>query len=140
MSALKTGPSAMAQWHSLVLEAEAQSGLHIPEVIEHYLVMTLSAFTTKTSISSIVAAIEFLHATRDTSTASLQNLRSVGDHCLILSGLFPARALRKNVSPEYITNIGKEAYYLLSFSPVQYLNGQEVFYKLFECFGDLTRL
>lgn len=140
MSVLNLNPTEIAHWHQLVLDTQADTGLYLPEAIENYVVLTLSAYTTRTSLASIVIAIEFLESLKDTSNYSMQKLRDVGDHCLILSGLFPDRIKRKNVSEKYLVNIGKEAYYTLSYAPVQWQLDQGLFYQLFENFTDLIQL
>jgi len=140
MANIKTGPNEIAQWHQIVLEAQSETGFYVPEPIEQYVVMTLHAYTANSSLSSVVVAIDFLQALKDTSTISLQKLRDVGDQCLILSGLFPERAKRKNVSPVYFEKIGKEAYYSLSFAPTRWHVDQHVFYQLFENFSRLIQV
>ena len=140
MVSIQTGPNEIAQWHGLVLEAQSASGLYLAEPLEQYLVMTLYAYTTNTSLSTVVITLDFLSALQDTSSVCLQKLRDVGDQCLILSGLFPEQAKRRNVSPAYFVNIGKEAYHSLSAAPTQWQVDQHLFYQLFESFSDLTKL
>ena len=140
MQSIKLGSSEIAQWHALILDAQSSVGFYLPASIEQYIVMTLNAYTKNTSIASVVIAIDYLQALKDSSSLSLQKLRDVGDQCLILSGLFPERAARKNLSQEYFTNIGKEAYYSLSFADSQTIDNQNVFYQLFENFSELIKL
>ena len=140
MATIKTGPNEIAQWHSLILDAQSDLDFYLPESIEHYVVMTLHSYTTNTAFTSAIIALEFLKAIEDNSIINLQKLRDVGDHCLILSGLFPERAKRKNVSSEYFERIGKEAYYNLSFAQTRWVFDKDIFLKLCENFSDLIRL
>ena len=140
MATIKTGPTEIAQWHSVILDAQAQTGIYLPESIEHYIVLTLHTYTKDTSLITAVMAIEFLNAIENTASIKLNKLRQVGDHCLIISGLFPERTKRKNVSPEYFENIGKEAYYNLSFVDTNWALDKNIFLSLFENFSQLKRL
>jgi hypothetical protein len=44
----------------------------------------------------------------------LNQLRDVGDQCLLLSGLFPKRAEKQLVKVSYYVNLGRSAYHHLS--------------------------
>ena len=64
----------------------------------------------------------------------------VGDKCLILGGLFPDRAKRKNVSADYFKNLGENAYYVLSFATIASKADHRLFYQLFENFSDMIEI
>lgn len=140
MNKLLTNTTEMAHWHQLVLDTQNAKGIYLSEPLENYLVLTLCAYTTRTSLASIVLAIEFLECINELSHQNLLKLRDVGDHCLILSGLFPERIKRKNISASYLENIGREAYYTLSYAPIQWQLDHQLFYQLFENYGDITQL
>jgi len=140
MPLLKTGPSEIAQWHQLVLDAESHAECYLNESLENYVVMTLFSYTRETKLTSVALAIEFLNSLRNNTSYNLQKLRDVGDHCLILSGLFPQIVRKKNVNDDYLMNMGKEAYYNLSFAPIQWHLDSQLFYQLFENFKDVTKI
>jgi hypothetical protein len=37
-------------------------------------------------------------------------MKSIADQCLLYSGLFPKRSIKKNVPASYFTNLGQAAY------------------------------
>lgn len=134
---LQFEPTKIAQWRRLVIEGEQKSGFQLPELIENYMVMMLDAYTTETSLCSVIIAFDFLNNIRIDSIYHSQQLRAVGDQCLIISGLFPERFKRKNVSNDYFSNLGKNAYYVLSHTPLSFKLDRSLFYQLFENFGEL---
>lgn len=128
------------EWHNLLMEGQEKSGHTLVETVEHYVVLTLDAYTREIKLATVTLAIEFLKHVRVATTQDYQTLRAVGDQCLILSGLFPERTKRKRVSPEYFKNIGESAYYTLSFSPVgKKINGA-LFYQLSENFSQVVEV
>lgn len=94
-------PTSLAQWHQLIEEAQCSRDLNLPEELESYLVYLLMRFTDKTQFAQSVLAIDFLQGKRP---------QEVGDKCLLLSGLFPKSAQRKNVGEHYFVNLGQCAY------------------------------
>ncbi len=123
-------PSAQAQWYSLVYDARRLAGLQLKESIESYLVLTLDHFTTEIKLASTILALEFLSTVNIHTQSSAMKLRDLGDHCLILSGLFPERALRKHVSLDYFINLGKGAYHSISHQEKSHPFDPELFYQL----------
>ena len=137
MSDFHTEPTRIAQWRSLVLEGQERVGFSLPEPIENYVVLTLDAFTTQAKLATTVIAIDFLKHIRVESNHQIHLLRDVGDQCLILSGLFPERAKRKRVSSDYFMNLGKNAYYVLSFVTLSPHHNRSLFYQLFDNFAEM---
>ena len=108
-------PTKLAEWRNLLIDGQEKAGLSLTEALENYVVLTLDAYTTETKLASVVLAIEFLENIRASKIRDFQKLRSVGDQCLILAGLFPERARHKRVSDDYFKNLGENAYYVLSY-------------------------
>lgn len=108
------GPTSMAQWQSLILEAEQACSVNLSEETESYLVFLLMRFIEKPDIASSILGLEFLEGAQDLSRAREEKLRDVGDKCLLYSGLFPGRAERRRVSISYFVNLGQAAYHTLS--------------------------
>lgn len=133
-------PTDIAEWRKLVIEGEMKAGFQLTELVENYVVITLNANTTNTQLSSAVIAIDLLKNIHIQSISNVHAVRSVGDQCLILAGLFPDRAKRKNVSAEYFRNLGENAYYVLSFAKSFQKFDHSLFYQLFENFSDLIRI
>lgn len=59
---------------------------------------------------------EFLNSINQSGSLRPLALRDVGDQCLLYSGLFPGRAIRRRVRVSYYVNIGKSAYSSLATS------------------------
>jgi hypothetical protein len=134
--AFRFEPTKIAEWQALVIEAEDLIGWHIEENLESYLVFTLDHFTRSNKISSVVIAFDYLSSIKLRGRKNEESLRAVGDHCLLLSGLFPERALRKNVSLSYFIGVGKQAYNLIAINPHPALD-RKLFHELSENFVGL---
>ncbi|MDW8478910.1 MAG: hypothetical protein RML12_02365 [Xanthomonadales bacterium] len=106
---LHTG-SAEALWQSLVLESERCTGLRLEEELEAYLVFVLMRHARDGALLARVMAIELLAASGLVGRRRLEELRDVGDRCLLLCGWFPAQARRRRVSREYFARLGQSAY------------------------------
>lgn len=140
MSTFNANTTRLAEWRELVLEGQEKAGFRLTEAMENYVVVTLDAYTTEINLSSAVIAVDFLKNIHVTSTLTMQALRAVGDQCLILSGLFPNRAQRKNVSEQYFIQLGRNAYYVLSFNHFAKSLDRGLFFQLFDNFSDLTKV
>ena len=114
MSELVVRTSATAEWLSLVSEAESAAALHLDEEVQSYLVFLLMRFTEKPELAASVLAVEYLQGMRSVGNIGRDQLRSVGDKCLLYSGLFPRRAERRRVKISYFVDLGRSAYQQLS--------------------------
>ena len=114
MGIFRPEPTTIAEWQALVAEAEVKTGYEFEDNIESYLVLTLDHYTTKNGLASSVIALDFLKGTHIGHERNGTQLREVGDQCLLLSGLFPERAIKKNVSLNYFVGIGQQAYLALT--------------------------
>ena len=111
---IKIQPSAASQWYELVKETQHQTGLFFDDHIESYLILTLDKFMLDKTLMDTPIAIDFLKSIQVTSSQSNHKLRKVGDRCLIISGLFPERASKINLSVSYYIDIGQQAYLTLA--------------------------
>jgi hypothetical protein len=110
MSSIVIEPTSTAQWQCLVSEAEAAADLRLDETLESYLVFTLMRFTQRPELLGSVMALEFLDGLNQAGHQQHEQLRDVGDKCLLVSGLFPHNARRRLVSIGYFVNLGRSAY------------------------------
>lgn len=110
MSDLVLEPTATAQWHSLVSEAEARCAKQLDETLESYLVFLLMRFTGRPTLATAIMAREFLEGLTAPGRQGHDRLRDVGDQCLLYSGLFPRRAERRLVRVSYYVDLGRAAY------------------------------
>lgn len=105
-----TEPTSTAQWQSLVLEAEEKANCTLDETLESYLVFTLMRFTQRPEMLHGIMALEFLNGVNEQGQRRHDELRDVGDQCLLFSGLFPRNAQKRLVRISYFVNIGRSAY------------------------------
>jgi hypothetical protein len=116
MEPLILKPSPTALWQTLVAEAEDTVSIHLNEELESYLVFLLMRFVKDPEILKSVLATDFL-----TSLKKLRHepeeLRAVGDKCLLFSGFFPGRAKHCRVRVSYFVKLGQSAYGSLSLLP-----------------------
>ena len=106
--------SATAEWLSLVNEAESAADLRLDEEMQSYLVFLLMRFTEKPELATSILAVEYLQSMQTLGRVGQDQLRNVGDKCLLYSGLFPKRAERRRVKISYFVDLGRSAYQQLS--------------------------
>lgn len=128
----------VAQWHSLVRQAEDEYGCELNESMESYLVFTLMRFMKDQDLATQALAIDYLQAHGLPKSLRLEQLRNVGDQCLLLSGLYPKRAEKHLVRVSYYVNMGRSAYQHLS-EGAQQATG-ELYHQLAEAFVMLMDL
>ena len=107
MSHLILQPTETAQWHTLVKEAENNSHLMLGEELESYLVFLLVRFTAKPEIAKSVLGLDFLHCAQVTGYQKHDELREVGDKCLLIAGLSPAVPSIGGLVSVILWNLGK---------------------------------
>lgn len=109
MTTLVLQPTDTAQWHTLVAEAQQACQRTLDEPLESYLVFMLMRFTERADLVARAMALEFLDAQTD-ATRQPDQLRDVGDKCLLFSGLFPQIAEKRLVRVSYFVRLGCSAY------------------------------
>lgn len=114
MESLVIQPSATAQWHAIVGEAEQLCATRLGEELESYLVFLLMRYAESPQIANSVLALDYLHSMAAIGHLRETQLREVGDKCLLYSGLFPARAARRRVNISYYVKLGVGAYAALA--------------------------
>jgi len=129
---LITGPNELAQWHTLVQQAEHSYGCQLDESMESYLVFTLMRFMRQHNLGSQALALDFLDARSQPKSLRLEQLRDIGDQCLIISGLYPQRAHRRLVRVSYYVKMGRSAYQHLGTQIER--TGAELYHQLAETF------
>ncbi len=103
-------PTEAAQWHTLVSEAEAAAHTTLDETSESYLVFTLMRFTERPEMAASLVGLDFLESARQAGGQAREQLRDVGDKCLLFSGLFPQLARKRLVKVSYFVDVGRAAY------------------------------
>lgn len=110
MSSAIQPESSTAQWHSLVTDAEAEIGVHLDEDIESYLVFLLMRFIARPEIAGSILALDYLHSMQGRGQLQKEQMRDVGDICLLHAGFFPKRAQKRLVKISYYVDLGRSAY------------------------------
>ena len=99
-----------AEWQKLVCEAQHYCGNQLTVELESYLVFLLERFVNRPEIAGSVLALEFLESLEVNGQIQQNQLRDIGDKCLLFSGLFPEHAEKKRVSINYFVELGQHAY------------------------------
>src|SRR3989338_7164274 len=94
-----------------VLEGERRSGRKLGDAIAAFLVLTLFRQMRKGEFAEFTENLaDYMIAAASKNLPGIAVLRNVGDSALILTGLFPRHADRRNVSPGYYVSVGQSAY------------------------------
>jgi len=110
MSSAFQPETSTAQWHSLVTDAEAEMGIHLDEDLESYLVFLLMRFTSRPEITESILALDYLESMHSRGQRQKEQMRDVGDICLLYAGFFPKRAEKRLVKISYYVDLGRSAY------------------------------
>lgn len=105
---LQAAPAGL--WQALVHEAGERAGCVLDEDRESYLVFVLLRHQRDGQLLARTQALEWLHAEAQVGALREDMLRDVGDHCLLIAGLFPTLAERRRVTVDYFIELGRAAY------------------------------
>jgi hypothetical protein len=128
----------VAQWHSLIKEAEEQCHCSLDEAMESYLVFTLMRFMKDQDLATQTMALAYLRAHGLPKSMRIDQLRDIGDQCLLVSGLYPQRAEKRLVRVSYYVNLGRSAYHHISDNVQK--SAAELYRQLAEAFVTLMDL
>lgn len=140
MNRLILNSTSVAQWYSLVNEAEDLFGSHLSSDLESYLVFLLQRYTNKPEIANSIMALDYLESLEMSGQLRVDRLRDVGDKCLLFSGFFPERADKRHVTVSYFVELGRRAYNYLSALHRQGLLTSKLYSALREQFVNLLDL
>ena len=124
--------SEVSQWHTLVRDAEHDYGCQLDEDMQSYLVFTLMRFAKNQQLNTQALAIDYLTSQQLPQQLCHEQLRDVGDQCLLVSGLYPRSAEKRQVSASYYIDLGRSAYHHISTLTQQ--NIAELYLQLSESF------
>jgi hypothetical protein len=97
-------------WHELVREGEQRARQRLGEDAESYLVFTLMRHHRDAPLAHRTMALELLEALQHRGRRREDDLRDVGDRCLLLAGFYPELARRRRVDLAYFIELGRGAY------------------------------
>jgi len=110
MPAILTDTATTALWHDLLREAEARGRAPLDEELEAYLVFLLMRHLRDGELGGRVLALDLLQGLHAHGSQRGEDLRTVGDRCLLIAGLYPEQAQQRLVSLDYFIGLGAHAY------------------------------
>ncbi|MCU0754273.1 MAG: hypothetical protein MUE46_04025 [Xanthomonadales bacterium] len=109
-----TDATRTALWHDLIRDAEHRARRPLAEDVQSYLVFTLMRLTSDAALGARILALDFLQSLGVHGQRRADELRDVGDRCLLLAGLYPEQAERRAVPLSYFCALGSSAYEALA--------------------------
>lgn len=110
MKSLILHPTDTSQWYSLILEAQSQANICLPESSESYLVFLMMRSSQNTIWLDSAVGMDLMHALQLKGRQQKQMLVEIGDKSLLLSGFFPELVIKRQLTPQYYIDIGQIAY------------------------------
>ncbi|HET6603330.1 MAG TPA: hypothetical protein VFG21_03820 [Xanthomonadaceae bacterium] len=102
--------AATELWQRLVRGGAERTGMRLEEDVEAYLVFVLMRYLRDDTLLARAMALDYLAANQAAGQPRMDALRDVGDRCLLIAGLFPQQAQRRQVDPDYFSSLGRGAY------------------------------
>jgi len=122
------------QWRSLLQDSQSRAFICLEKELENYLLFLLIRFINKPEIIEYDLKLNFLVIRYENALylhkPHYKKLQSIGDHCLLFSGLFPGYIEHSGSSLSHIVKIGKNAYHWLA-------NRNPLYHHLSHCFTQL---
>jgi hypothetical protein len=100
----------MAGWRALLGKAQFVAKIELHPMLEEYLVRVLFRTTKSPNLAQSGHVPELFETVAEQNLEDLEDLRAVGDHCLIFAGLFPEQAIVRNLPVSYFVRVGQAAY------------------------------
>lgn len=110
MANIITYQTQAAHWHELILLAQKDTKIVLDHEVEAYVVMMLMRHMCRTNLAEVILSLEYLKALELPEKNQNTKMQIVADQCLIHAGLFPHRAMKKQVSSHYFIDLGRTAY------------------------------
>lgn len=100
----------MAGWRALLARAQFAAKIDLHPSLEEHLISVLFRTTRNPERNyTFYAAVPQQNATEQ-NAEELEDLRLVGDQCLMFAGLFPEQAIARNLPISYFVKVGQAAY------------------------------
>ena len=100
-------------WFEFFSEAEYALDVSIRDDVKLYLISLISYHTDMIFFDGMPLGIEYLES-QSIYRSDSRRLRKVADQCLLLAGMFPENAFKRNVTPDYFAKIAISSYFQLS--------------------------
>lgn len=109
-----TEATPLALWYEAVQEAQMDCRIALKDDVKSYLVSLLMRNTKNPKLAQEVMASQFLEGVNRPHHQKGVILQTVGDQCLLITGLFPAAAEKRRVKVRYYIELGQIAYEVIS--------------------------
>jgi hypothetical protein len=97
-------------WRALITRAQADTRIAFGPEVETYLIrMLLGYFERPDDLHSADPAL-LVECLFDAGGGDAQDLRTIGDQCLLLTGLLPEQAVQRQLPLSYFVRVGQNAY------------------------------
>ncbi len=103
-----------ALFQDMVLHAEYDAHIRLPQELEGHLVFLLLRFLRGGKRLSGAVALHYLEGINKRGSAQIDALSDTGDACLLLAGMFPEQARRRMVNAGYFAQVGLGCYHFLA--------------------------
>ena len=100
-------------WYEFFNEAEYALDIKLNDDVKVYVISLISSNTDIEFLDDIPLGIAYLES-QDNFKEDKTRLKHVADKCLLLAGMFPEHAFKRNVTPDYFANLAVTGYFQLS--------------------------
>ena len=101
-------------WVDLLKEGQVRACVTLSETEEAYTVHMLQRFMRDVELTDTTLALGYLDSQTDSQAKKYGSLWHTADAGLLLAGLFPERARKRNVSVSYFTDISQVCFFSLA--------------------------
>ncbi len=111
---MQTESVQIGLWIDLLKEGQVRAHVTLSETEESYTAIMLQRFILCSELTGITLALEYLESQAKNRTLKKSTLGYAADAGLILAGLFPERAKKKNVPVSYLTGMSQVCFFELA--------------------------
>ncbi len=111
---MDTGTTEIGLWVDLLKEGQARAYIRLSETEEAYTVHMLQRFILDSELTSTTLALGYLESQSEGNSKKYKNLWRTADAGLLLAGLFPERARKKNVPVSYFIGMSQVCFLSLA--------------------------
>lgn len=101
-------------WVDLLKEGQDRAHVNLSETEESYTALMLQRFVRRADLTTITFSLAFLEHEHETPVRRQDSLWETADASLLVAGLFPERARKKNVSVSFFTDMSQICFFELA--------------------------
>ena len=111
---MHTGTTEIGVWVDFVKEGQARSYITLSETEEAYTVHMLQRFMLDPELTNTTLALGYLESQTESYAKKYGSLWHTADAGLLMAGLFPERARKKNVPISYLKGMSQVCFFSLA--------------------------